>query len=400
MKTMDPVLGTMVKQRAWVVAPSRDGPTLGIPLFNFTGDDGELVETAVTPFDRVGEICPDGSRVMAGVTLLPSLELVLGDALAGSPRCIVDTLAAHIAHKRLLRPDGAHSPGEADPVAGIVPGNTPVAALKVDECHGLVGALVVERLPEGADIVARWIPSEHFVPDRDGFALACEGITHEDLLAGLSGETLTWALEGAATLLQDPLRTIPNQVIGALIVELIAGIPRDYPAERRGRELLQGIATVGQPLSDDDYQIYGGALGTLRQLLKLSAQTRVAGKEAAFEVMATKPTWLALYGSIVETVTKVIELEEGFEPPRITVERAIEQVGMSCTDPFTRTMASVTARRMAGIGHLVSQPWTDVPGEGAIELRFRQLIYLLGNTGWQASRPYDFGVLAIAIGGW
>jgi hypothetical protein len=361
-----------------------------------------MVETAITPLPRTGEQCSEVSEVIGSVTERPSLRLILEEVLEGTPHAVIDAIHAHLVHKHLVPPEGGpRDVQRRDPVAGVL--ITPegeIAALVTGMYRDLMGVITVERGMRGVDIRVRWIAPWHFTADREGFALACDGLTHEDLLAGLDGLTPMMAIEGVALLLKDPRRMVPNLVAGALITQVIAELGDNHPARWRGSALLDQIAMAEGQLSAVDYVDYTDALALLRQLLVLVAEKRRPEKERLYDELACRPSWQDLYESIVDTMVRVHRVMDGRAPERDRVRLSIEQVALTSRDAYSEKMRSFRGRVLSGIGELVARPQEGAADENELESRFRYIARLLGTSGWEIARPYDAGVLAAAIGGW
>jgi hypothetical protein len=397
----DAVLRTS-QNLCWAVKPCMHPLAFGVPLFCYWDEDGRMVETAITPLPRMGERCPQLGEVFASITERPSLRLILEEALKGTPHAVFDAIHAHLVHKCLISPGGESREVERrDPVAGVL--ITPegeIAALVTGMYRDLMGVITVERRVRGADIRVRWIAPWHFTADREGFALACDGLTHEDLLAGLDGSTPTMAIEVVAKLLQDPRRMVPNLVAGALVTQIIAQLDDTHPAHWKGSALLDRIAMAEGQLSTADYVDYKDALALLRQLLVLVADKRQPGKEALYDELACRLSWQDLYESIVDAMVRVHRIMDGRTPERDRVRLSIEQVALTSRDTYSEKMRSFRGRILSGIGELVTQPKEGSVDENELESRFRNVARLLGTSGWGIARPYDAGVLAAAIGGW
>jgi hypothetical protein len=386
----------------WVVRPCTHPLAFGVPFFCYWNEDGRMVETAITPLPRIGEQCPEAAEVIGSVTERPSLRLILNEVLEGTPHAVIDTIHAHLVHKRLVPPEGESSEVQRrDPVAGVL--ITPegeIAALVTGMYQDLMGVITVERRVRGADVRARWIVPWHFTADREGFAIACEGLTHEDLLAGLDGLTPMMAIEGVALLLKDSRRMVPNLVAGALITQVVAELSDTHPARWRGSALLHQIAMAEGQLSAANYVDYTDALALLRQLLVLVADKRQPGKESLYDELACRPSWLDLYESIVDAMVRVHQVMDGRAPERNLVHLSIEQVALTSHDAYSEKMRSFRGRVLSGIGELVAHPQEGAADENELESRFRYIARLLGTSGWEIARPYDAGVLAAVIGGW
>jgi len=398
---IDIILGNTLTNRHWAVTPCIHPLAFGVPLYRYSDPDGRMVETAITPLDRPGERCPELAEALSSILERPNMETLLHDAIDGAPQAVIDSIRAHITHKRLVTPAGAgYYP--VDPEAGILRSeNGDVGAVLVGTHQDVLGVLEIERLDRGADIRVRWVEQGDFIKNRDGFINACDGLTHEDLLAGLDGKTQAMAIEGIAARLKDQTRVLPNLVAGAFISQVIEDLDPGHPARRRAQQLLDAISVAEGPVCETDYGIYANALATLRQNLVLVAQKRKPGREPAFEQLVARQTWLDLYESIIDSMVEVcMVVDGGTAPNRAAVRTAIENVADTSDDPYTKAMQTRQGTLMSGIGELVDSLQITVDGEGEIEVRFRQLAYLLGRSGWQAARPFDFGVLCAVIGGW
>jgi hypothetical protein len=388
--------------QCWAVRPCTHPLAFGVPLFCYWDEDGRLVETAITPLPRMGEQCPQVGEVLASITERPSLQLILDEALEGTPHAVFDAIHAHLVHKWLISPEGeSREVDRRDPVAGVL--ITPegeIAALVTGMYRDVMGVITVERRVRGADVRVRWVAPWHFTADREGFAVACEGLTHEDLLAGLDGLTPMMAIEGVALLLNDPRRMVPNLVAGALITRVIAELGDTHPARCRGLALLDQIEMAEGHLSAADYVDYTDALALLRQLLVLVADKRQLGKEPLYDELACRPSWQDLYESIVDAMVRVHRVLDGRAPERNLVRSSIEQVALTSRDAYSEKMRSLRGRIVSGIGDLAAHPQEGRAGESELESRFRYIARLLGTSGWEIARPYEAGVLAAAIGGW
>ena len=397
----DAVFGTRQNLR-WAVSPCTHPLAFGVPLFCYWDEDGRMVETAITPLPRMGEQCPQVGEVLGSVTERPSLQLILEEVLEGTPHAVIDAIHAHLMHKCQISPEGeSREVDRRDPVAGVL--ITPegeIAALVTGMYRDLMGVITVERRVRGADIRVRWVAPWHFTADREGFALACDGLTHADLLAGLDGLSSMMAIEGVALSLKDSRRMVPNLVVGALITQVIAELSDTHPARWRGSALLDQIAMAEGQLSADDYVEYTDALTLLRQLLVLVAEKRQLGKESLYDELACRTSWLNLYESIVDAMVRGHRVMDGHAPERNLVRLSIEQVALTSRDAYSEKMRSFPGRVMSGIGELVAHPQEGSAGESELESRFRYVARLLGTSGWEIARPYDAGVLAVAIGGW
>ena len=361
-----------------------------------------MVETAITPLPRMGEQCPEVNEVIGSVAERPSLRLILEEVLEGTPHAVINAIHAHLVHKHLVPPEGeARSVQRRDPLAGVlVTPEGEIAALATGLHRDLMGVITVERGVRGADIRVRWVAPWHFTADREGFALACEALTHEDLLAGLDGLTPMMAIEGVALLLMDPRRMVPNLVAGALITQVVAELGDSHPARWRGEALLDRITIAEGQLSAVDYVDYAEALALLRQLLVLVAEKRQPGKESLYDELACRLSWRDLYESIVDAMVRVHKVMDGRAPERDLVRFSIEQVALTSRDAYSEKMRSFRGRVLSGIGELVARPQEGGASESELESRFRSIARLLGTSGWEMVRPYDAGVLTAAIGGW
>ena len=397
----DALFGTC-QHLCWAVRPCTHPLAFGVPLFCYWDEDGRMVETTITPLPRMGEQCPEACEVLGSVTERPSLRLILEEVLEGTPHAVIDAIHAHLVHKCLVPPEGESCDVERrDPVAGVL--FTPegeIAALVIGMYQDLMGIITVERRVRGADVRARWIAPWRFTAAREGFALACEGLTHEDLLAGLDGLTPMMAIEGGALLLKDPRRMVPTLVAGALVTRIIAELGDTHPARWRGEALLGQIAMAEGQLSAANYADYTDALALLRQLLVLVADKRQPGKELVYDELASRPSWRDLYESIVDAMVDVHRVMDGHAPERNCVRLSIEQVALTSHDAYSEKMRSFHGRVLSGIGELVAHPQEGAACESELESRFRHIARLLGTSGWEIARPYDAGVLAAAIGGW
>jgi len=397
----DALFGTR-QNLCWAVRPCRHPLAFGVPLLCYWNEDGRMVETAITPLPRMGEQCPEVNEVIGSVIERPSLRLILEEVLEGTPHAVIDAIHAHLVHKHLVPPVGGSCDVQRrDPVAGVL--ITPegeIAALVTGMYRDLMGIITVERGMRGADIRVRWIAPWHFTADREGFALACDGLTHEDLLAGLDGLTPMMAIEGVALLLKDPRRMVPNLVAGALINQVVAELSDTHPARWKGLALLDQIAMAEGQLSPADYVDYTDALALLRQLLVLVADKRQPGKEPLYDELACRPSWQDLYESIVDAMVCVHRVMDGRAPERDRVRLSIEQVALTSRDAYSEKMRSFRGRVLSGIGELIAHPQERAAGDSELESRFRHIARLLGTSGWEIARPYDAGVLAATIGGW
>jgi len=387
----------------WVVTPCPDPLAFGVPLFSFVAQDGGIVESAISPLPRLGETGMAPGRALCAAASHPSLTLMLDLAFEGAPPAVVQSLYAHLVHKRLQPPFGqASAIPLLEPVAGLlITADGEMAAVATAMHQGLTGLITVERLARGADLRVRWVSPRDFRVDREGFARACEGLTHEDFLAGLGGAAPQMAVDGVALLLKDRQRLVPNLVVGAFLIRLLADLPEGHPAIVTGRELLAMIEVAEGQLSMAELSDYAVALGQLRQLLGLVARTRRPGKEALFEQLVARPSWHNLYESILDAMVRIHQIMDGGEPPdRDAVRQSVEQVALTYRDAYSEKMLSFRGRILSGMGELVTRFPQARPGEGELERRFRQIAQLLGVSGWEKARPYDAGLLAAAMGGW
>ena len=388
----------------WLVTPCTHPLAFGVPLFSFATTDGCIVETAISPLPRLGETSVDPGRALGCAASHPSLVLLLEQALGGAPPAVIHSLHAHLVHKRLLSPFGQGSALPLlDPVAGLLAtADGEIAAVATVMHQGLTGLITVERLARGADLRVRWVSPRDFLADRGGFARACEGLTHEDFVAGLDGIAPQMAVDGVALLLQDSRRLVPNLAAGAFLARLLADLPEDHhPAVVKGRELLAMIEVAESQLSPVELSGYADALAVLRQLLVLVTRARRPGKEAVYEQLVARPSWHNLYESILDAMVRIHQIMDGGDPPdRDAVRQSVEQVALTCRDAYSQKMVSFRGRVLSGVGELVTRFPQTRSGEAALERRFRQIAQLLGVSGWEMARPYDAGVLAAAMGGW
>lgn len=402
MKTDDPQAALRPATRCWLVTPCQLPQSYGVPLFQYVASDGQLVETAISPLPREGECCPDLARVMASATYQPSLDLVLNDALESAPQAVIDSVHAHLLHKRPLAPPGHIGPiHRLDPVAGLLltaGGDIPAVAIATH--GGLTGLIALEPRARGTDLQVRWVHPRKFRVDRDAFGAYCAGLTHEDLLAGLESPPLL-AVQGVMWLLQQPQRWLPPLVIGAFVLRLLADLEPDHPACVLGGHLLAMLGVGSGQTSARDVADYADALSQLRPLIVLVADKRVQGKEALYEQVVARPSWQNLYESILDAMAQIHRiLDSGVTPARDRVAHTIEQVALSSRDPFSKKMVSFRGRVLSGIGELASRAPCGGPDEDDLARRFRQIAQLVGTSGWENTRPYEAGVLVAVMGGW
>lgn len=403
MGTMDWHLSPGLSHRTWAVAPSASPRAFGVPLFIYVADDRTLVETAVTPLDRPGERCRDLHNVMARITHAPELPLILDGELFGAPRAVIDSVRAHITHKQLVSPEGRTiQPVSIEPMAGVF--STPdgqVPAVAVSSSEETLGLIAIECLDQGADLCVRWVHRNDFNRDRVAFATACHGITHDDLLGTYRGNAELLALEGVAIRLQDAERCLPNLVMGAMIGKITAKLSSGHPAHRHATKLLGALGHIEGSRTPRDYEDYANALSILRQLLELVAEKRVPGKERIYEQLVAHESWVLLYEHIVDAmivVNRVMDL--GSAPSRNDVVVSIERVARQSTDAFTQNMHTARAKILSGLGDLATRMPTAAYSDTELDQRFRLLVHLIGTSGWQKSRPYEYGALGITMGGW
>ena len=268
--------------------------------------------------------------------------------------------------------------------------------------HGtLTGVIMISACRGTATPRTGWVASDRFAPDRAGFADACAGVTHGNLLAEWEHTAPRLALEGAALLLKDPARRVPDLVIGAFVARLLEKFADHQPAAARGEELLALIRVAQGDVSRADLIAYADTLASLRQCLVLAATKRKPGREALYEELVGRPSWLTLFESIVDSMMRLHQISDGGQAPnQADVRRAIERVALGCRDAYTEQMATLRGRVMSGIGELATRPAHPRADENELERRFRQTAQLLGTSGWENARPYNAGVLAAAMGGW
>ena len=387
----------------WLVTLCTDPRAWGVPLFCYVAEDGRVVETAVTPVSGEAEYCPDPVRALGCPMDHPSFGLLLQEALRGAPQPILDTVHAQVVHKPLVPPGGDYRHFHPQlPTAGLLltaHGRVPAVAIGH---HGtLTGVIMISACRGTATPRTGWVASDRFAPDRAGFADACAGVTHGNLLAEWEHTAPRLALEGAALLLKDPARRVPDLVIGAFVARLLEKFADHQPAAARGEELLALIRVAQGDVSRADLIAYADTLASLRQCLVLAATKRKPGREALYEELVGRPSWLTLFESIVDSMMRLHQISDGGQAPnQADVRRAIERVALGCRDAYTEQMATLRGRVMSGIGELATRPAHPRADENELERRFRQTAQLFGTSGWENARPYNAGVLAAAMGGW
>ncbi len=387
--------------RTWAVTPCQSEVAFGVPLLRVFAQDGTSTETAVTPLDRLNETSPDAGALLGTFASRPDISALVAGATDGVDPGLALAIEAFLTHKRLVPPAG-QGLQPFEPTAGLwlaVRGTSP--AFAVARTRDWLGVLTLRRTHAAARLEAAWVDPVMFRPDLRAFVDQCAGVTHDDLLAGLSVEAPALAVEGIERLARDTHRALPNQVLGAMLTTLGSRIAGHHQQQARIDQLMDRLAAVETPISREDYVRYAAALTTIRQLLKILTDRRGAVDAETLDRCANLPSWHALMDSLIEQVATVCAIVDGGRPPSAQVVRAaIAEAARAASDAEVASMPTAAGRLVGGVAALAMSR-TDVSlSDGTIAGRFRVLAQLLGGSDWVVARPYEHGILASVMGGW
>ncbi|TAN24989.1 MAG: hypothetical protein EPN31_16250 [Castellaniella sp.] len=398
--TMEANVIPRLATRTWAVLPCQHERAFGAPLLYVFGEDGEPIETAVSPVDRLNETAPHAAELVGSFVERVDLSAMIAAVTEGIEPGLALALEAFITHKRLQPPHG-EAVAVMDPTPGIwhaFRGTSPAFAVARTRNH--IGVLVLHRSSNAARLEAAWIDPVTFRADAAAFVTQCAGIGHDELLAGLATEAPSLAVAGVELLTQDGRRALPNAVLGAMLTAIGDRLPQHHQLQARIDRLLDRIAAVEAPVSRDEYQRYATSLASIRQILAVIAERSAVDGVLALDRYANLPSWAAMLQSLVENVGAACSVVEGREIAPEVVLDAIASAAANGASAEAAQLETPAGRLVAGIACLAMHCADVSLVDSTIAGRFRVLAQLLGTSNWVLARPYDHGVLACVMAGW